>query len=460
MKRGPLIVLDVVGLTKNLIGPNTPHLLEIGRAGSLLPLQCPFPALTLSAQASYLTGGLPKDHGIVGNGWYCREQEEPQFWRQPHRLLQREDIATRLRRERPGFRVAKLFWWFNMYAPVDFAVTPRPLYPADGRKIPDVHTFPATLRDELTQKFGPFPLFRFWGPAADLTSTDWIARTSLHLIAREKPDLSLVYLPHLDYDFQRYGSSHEQSQKALREVDLIVSQFHELALTMGAELMILSEYGIAPVREAISLNRVLREHGYVAIRNELGLERMDYGASRAFAIADHQIAHIIVRNPKDRDAVAELLARTPGVDQVLLGDDLKRAGMDHPRTGDLLAISNHDAWFTYYFWLDDRVAPDYARTVDIHRKPGYDPVELFLDQQIKFPKLRIARRLLGKRLGFRNLMDVIGLDASLVAGSHGRVPASPDDGPVLITKTPLDHSPKEGPFPYASLPGLIADRSP
>lgn len=460
MKGRPLIVLDVVGLTPRLLGPETPNLSALARQGSAMPLQCPFPALTLPSQATLLTGAPPSVHGIVGNGWYSRELAEPQFWKQPHGLLQAEDVLARLRRERPGFRVAKLFLWFNMYAPVDFAATPRPMYPADGRKIPDIHTYPAALRDDLQRRFGTFPLFRFWGPAAGLESTAWIAKASLAVIREQRPDLSLVYLPHLDYDMQRFGPGDPRSRTALREVDGIAGEFLDLARSIEGDVLVFSEYGISEVRRPVHPNRALRREGMLALRIEEGTERLDCGASRAFALADHQIAHVIVRDPSDRDAAAAILSREPGVDRVLAGDDLVRAGLAHPRAGDLVAVSDPDAWFTYYFWEDDRLAPDYARTVDIHRKPGYDPAELFFDPALRFPGLRIARRLLGRRFGMRNLLDVIGLDASLVRGSHGRLPASPQDGPVLISPRPLPGDPDADCFPWSRVPQLIADLSP
>ena len=134
--------------------------------------------------------------------------------------------------------------------------------------------------------------------------------------------------------------------------------------------------------------------------------------------------------------VKELLESTPGVAGVLDLAGKAGHGMAHPRAGDLVAVAKEDAWFTYYYWLDDAKAPDFARCVDIHRKPGYDPVELFLDPALAFPKLKIASRLLRKKLGFRMLMDVIPLDATLVKGSHGIRPANRKDWPVLITDQP------------------------
>jgi hypothetical protein len=171
-------------------------------------------------------------------------------------------------------------------------------------------------------------------------------------------------------------------------------------------------------------------------REPLGWETLDCGASRAFAVADHQIAHVYVRRAEDVSAVAELLRRTAGIEQVLDRAGQREVGLDHERSGELVAVAAPRAWFTYYFWLDDALAPDYARTIDIHRKPGYDPVELFVDPRLAFPKLRIAARLAQKLLGFRYYMDVIGLDASIVKGSHGRLPSADretSEGPVFIS---------------------------
>jgi predicted AlkP superfamily pyrophosphatase or phosphodiesterase len=416
--------------------------------------------VTLTSQASILTGLAPDRHGIVGNGWYWPELGEVLFWRQPHRLLQAEDAPTRLRRTRPGFSVAKLFWWFNMYAPVDLAVTPRPMYPADGRKLPDIHSFPGTLRDELQERFGSFPLFRFWGPLAGLEATRWIAAASTHVIRTHRPSLSLVYLPHLDYDFQRHGPDDARSRQALREVDAIAGAFIDLADECGQDMLVLSEYGITPVSRPVHPNRVLREAGLLAWREELGTEHLDPGASRAFAVADHQVAHVYVRDAQDLRRVAQVLAATEGVERVLAGEDRAREGLDHPRAGDLVIVAEPDAWFTYYWWLDDARAPDYARTVDIHRKPGYDPAELFLDPRLTAPRLRIARRLLARRLGFRNLLDVIGLDAGIVRGSHGRRPGNPEDGPILLASRPLPEWDGRAPFPLERMPALFGGLTP
>jgi len=191
------------------------------------------------------------------------------------------------------------------------------------------------------------------------------------------------------------------------------------------------------------LNRLFRQKGWIAVREELGLELLDCGASRAFAVADHQVAHIYLNDPSLAGPARELLQGQPGIECVL-GDAEKAAlGINHPRAGDLIAVAAERAWFTYYYWMDDAVAPDFARCVDIHRKPGYDPVELFLDPQLPLVKLRILWRLAQKRLGFRMLMDVIPLDASLVKGSHGRRVTAPGEQPVVICEESAAPMPEE-----------------
>jgi len=326
-----------------------------------------------------------------------------------------------------------------MYGSATWSVTPRPMYPADGRKLPDVYTHPSELRAELTQKLGQFPLFRFWGPAADITSSRWIASAALHVIATRSPTLTLVYLPHLDYDLQRLGPdlSNPRLRQDLREVDALCGELIEAAKKTDRRVVVLSEYGITPVSSAIALNRVLRRAGWLAVREELGRELLDAGASRAFAVADHQVAHIYVRDPALSAEVRAVVSAEDGVERVLDRAEQAALGLDHARSGELVAISKPDRWFSYYYWLDPERAPDFARTVDIHRKPGYDPVELFLDPKLAAPKLAIGARLLKKAAGFRTLMDVISAeDTALVKGSHGRITDDPRDGPLVISSAP------------------------
>jgi predicted AlkP superfamily pyrophosphatase or phosphodiesterase len=323
-----------------------------------------------------------------------------------------------------------------MYSSADCSVTPRPLYPADGRKLPDIYTDPPALRTELTSRLGPFPLFNFWGPAADIVSTRWIADASRHVFDTRRPTLTLVYLPHLDYNLQRLGPNHPDLKKDLQAVDGVCGELIAHARNAGARVIVLSEYGITEVSGVVHINRTLREAGWLRIKPELGREMLDAGASDAFAVADHQIAHVYVRRPELVPEVKRALEALPGVETLLDDEGKRAAGLDHPRSGELVAVSRADRWFTYYYWMDDSLAPDYARTVDIHRKPGYDPVELFLDPALRAPKLKIGWTLAKKALGFRYLMDVIPLDASLVKGSHGRLTDRPEAGPLFISSEP------------------------
>ena len=435
----PLVLIDVVGLTHEMLGENTPHLARLAEEGFARPMGTVLPAVTTSAQSTLLTGLLPRDHGIVGNGWYFRDLAEVLFWRQSNRLVHGERIYQAGRARDASYTTAKLFWWYNMYAPVEWSVTPRPSYPADGRKVFDSYSHPPQLRGELQDKLGVFPLLKFWGPGAGIESSAWIVDAALEVIRRHQPSLSLVYLPHLDYDLQRYGPDDPRVTRAIADIDRETGRLIQAARSAGAEVVVVSEYAIGAVSQPVHINRTLREGGFLTARREpLGWETLDAGASRAFAVADHQVAHVYVREETDIAAVAELLRKTAGIDRVLDRAAQAEFGIDHARAGDLVAVSASEAWFTYYFWLDDTLAPDYARTVDIHRKPGYDPVELLIDPQLAFPKLRVAHRLAKKLLGFRYYMDVIGLDAGIIKGSHGRLPQpgrEASEGPVFISSS-------------------------
>ncbi|MBB3063280.1 alkaline phosphatase family protein [Microbulbifer rhizosphaerae] len=428
------VVLNVVALSPRLIGEHTPFLREWIARGQQASINPVLPAVTCSAQSTYLTGKWPSEHGIVGNGWYFRDTSEVRFWQQSNKLVQAEKVWEEARKRDPNFTCANMFWWYNMYSSVDYAVTPRPLYPADGRKLPDIHTQPMELRDELQKELGQFPLFSFWGPKADITSTRWIADASKKVDQWKNPTLTLIYLPHLDYNLQRCGINFDKISNELREIDDVCRDLITYYENQSAHVILLSEYGITDVSQPVHINRVLRENGYIQVKNELGLETLDAGDSRAFATADHQLAHVYVQNPGDIPAVKEILEHTPGIEHVLDDKGKKQYHLDHSRAGELVAVADSQSWFTYYFWLDDAKAPDYARCVDIHRKPGYDPVETFADPNIPLLPLKVAGKLLKKKLGFRYLMDVIPLDATLVKGSHGRISKDRLDRPLLVTQ--------------------------
>jgi predicted AlkP superfamily pyrophosphatase or phosphodiesterase len=458
-------VLNVVGLTQSLLGPSTPRINRFLAQGAKAAVAPAFPAVTCTAQSTYLTGTTPAQHGIVGNGWYNRELAEVQFWKQSNHLVHGRKIWEELRELEPGFTCAKLFWWYNMYSSADYSITPRPMYPADGRKFFDIYSWPYSIRAEIKADLGEFPFATFWGPAAGIktpqgapdAASRWIAESAKWIEKKYAPSLNLVYLPHLDYNLQRLGPKHPDITRDLREIDAIVGDLIDFFAERSVQVILLSEYGIVPTDIPLFINRWLRAEGWLVVKEELGLEILDCGASKAFAVADHQIAHIYINDPALEEEIRATLEKDEDVKQVLNRAEQAHLGIDHPRAGDLIAIAKENAWFSYYYWLDDRVAPDFARCVDIHRKPGYDPVELFLDPKyprierttnkgplgfniftLKIPtvKARILWKLLQKKLGFRMLMDVIPLDATLVKGSHGCRPSNPADYPIIITGRP------------------------
>ncbi|MFK7856692.1 MAG: alkaline phosphatase family protein [Granulosicoccus sp.] len=430
------LVILVVGLSPALVGEHTPHLSRLAKRGALRPMKAVTPAVTCTAQSTLLTGLMPSEHGIVGNGWYFRDLSEIWLWRQSNRLVKGEKIWEAGKVRNPEFTCAKMFWWYNMYSSADWSATPRPMYPADGRKIPDHYAHPAELHDELDDKFGQFPLFKFWGPLADITSSRWISDATRHVMDTRSPTLTLTYLPHLDYNLQRLGPdlAHPAIQKDLAEVDALCGELIDSADKTGQNIIVVSEYGITPVTDAVHINRALRKEGLLRVRNEQGREQIDAGASDAFAVADHQVAHVYVNAPSKLESTRAAIAALDGVEHVLGAEEKVQWGLDHERSGELVAISKPDRWFSYYYWLDDACAPDYSRTVDIHRKPGYDPVELFVDPEIGSPKLAVASRLLRKKLGFRTLLDVISnKDTAIVKGSHGRPTDRSEHGPLVIS---------------------------
>ena len=336
-----------------------------------------------------------------------------------------------MERGRP-FRAAKLFWWFNQGPDVAISVTPKPYYGCDGNKVFGITGTPDGLCERLESSLGRFPFHTFWGPGAGLPCTDWIARSAASIVEWERPDLTLVYLPHLDYDPQRFGPSGCDMPRLVRELDKSCVPLLDAARAAGAHVWVVSEYGHCDVTRPILLNRVLRQAGLLTVRPGPFGETLDTFSSPAFAVCDHQVAHVYVANADDRARTRDVLAEIPGVDRVLSGHDRAEIGLDHQRSGDLVALAREDSWFAYPYWLDDREAPDFAPTVDIHRKPGYDPCELFLNPSLLWPKGRVIRRLLQKKLGFRTRFDVIPLDPTLVRGSHGlrrtatRRPPDPD----------------------------------
>ena len=465
------VVINVVGLSARHIGVNTPRLRELARSlGGVRPLRPDFPAVTCTSQSSMLTGLSPRDHGVVANGWFDREHGDARLWRQSNALVHGDKVWDKAKARNSKCTTANLFWWFNMNSTCDITVTPRPIYTHNGRKIPDISTQPDTLRDTLQKKLGAFPLFDFWGPRAGIRSSDWIARAAMQVMREHDPALTLIYIPHLDYVLQREGPNSPNLAAELREVDRIVGGLLDECAARHARPIVLSEYGIEAATQPVYLNRALREAGLLTVRDELGRDALEPMTSPAFAVCDHQIAHVYVRDttsttPHDRgqaeslspthasrvqyvesislthashiQRVAKVLAALPGVESVLDRAAQAALQIDHQRSGDLVVTAQPGAWFAYPWWLDDARAPDFARCVDIHKKPGYDPCELLVDPAITLPALRVAKFKIARALGFRASLHLTPLNASLVKGTHGRTQLAPGFEPVVLAENSL-----------------------
>ncbi|HSY19744.1 MAG TPA: alkaline phosphatase family protein, partial [Candidatus Acidoferrales bacterium] len=354
MKR--LAAINVVGLTEALIGEYTPRIAEFMKRGALSRIAPAFPAVTCTAQTNYLTGATPAQHGIVGNGWHNRELAETHFWKQSNRVVQAPKIWDDLRTHVPNFTAANCFWWYNMYSSVDYSITPRPMYPADGRKFFDVYSWPYSIREDIKTDLGEFPFFGFWGPAAGIKSpqgaadcaTRWIAESAKWIENKYSPTLNLVYLPHLDYNLQRHGVysfGYGYPQRSspidpkykdaiisdkvplldpaihpdLRAIDAIVGDLIEHFGKRGVQVVLLSEYGITNVDTPVHLNRLFRQQGWLMVKDELGLEILDAGASKVFAVADHQVAHIYLNDRSLESKVRDMLEKQVPVDLTVLG---------------------------------------------------------------------------------------------------------------------------------------------
>jgi predicted AlkP superfamily pyrophosphatase or phosphodiesterase len=428
-----LVVVDAVGLTPRAL-KHMPRTAKLGADGFQAALDPIVPAVTCSVQASFVTGKTPAEHGIVGNGWYFRDLGDVFLWRQHNKLVQGEKVWETARRSKPGFRVANLGWWYAMGSSADLTVTPRPIYHADGAKSPDCYTFPPQLHDNLTGPLGTFPMFQYWGPTANIKSTKWLADATKIVLDKDPVDMLMVYLPHLDYDHQRFGPEGPEALNAARELDAVLGDLIDHCRMRGDEIVVLSEYGITEAKRPVEINRALRRAGFLNVYTQAGMEYLDPWTSRAFCVSDHQIGHVYVANESDREPVRELLQNLDGVGEVLEGESLAAAGLNHERSGELVVLAERDAWFTYHYWLDNANAPDFGRQVEIHRKPGYDPAELFWDpDDEKGAKIRGAKALVRKKAGMRYVLSVVGLDASkYVKGTHGLLPPGDEDGPVFL----------------------------
>jgi predicted AlkP superfamily pyrophosphatase or phosphodiesterase len=410
----PIVLIDLVGaVPKHFDAPPLfPQLAALFRSGGVRPLMPVFPAVTCPVQVSLVTGTHPAQHGIIANGLFDREAREVTMWTWPASRIGRPPIWELLRRRKPRARTAVLFFQGLKANTADLYLNPHPKHTPDGKTIPWCDSRPDGLYEKLVATLGHFPLHKYWGPLADIDSSTWILRAAARTLAEYRPDLSLVYVPHLDYVGQRHGPGAAEFATEARRVDSLVAEFirdlrRAFAPAEPAVVMV-SEYAFVPVRRAALPNVALRAAGLLAVKEQDGTEHLDLATSRSFAMVDHQLAHVYAE-PDAVDAAADALAGLAGVGEVCRADRLRQLGVAHPNAGELVLLAEPDAWFAYYWWHDAARAPAFARTVDIHRKPGYDPVELLLDSATRS----------------------IPLDPALVKGSHGLPPSGPSDAGIL-----------------------------
>jgi hypothetical protein len=431
-----VLVLSVPGLRQADLG-RMPALAALAAGGQCLPLAPGFPAVTCPVQATLTTGTPPAAHGIVANGLFDRASRHLEMWISPDSVHRAPRLWDVVKAARPETRTAAWFLLQSKHASADLVCLPAPKHNPDGTETMWCHTNPEPLYASLRTTLGEFPLHKFWGPVAGIESSRWIARSFVEAARPAPPHLACVYLPHLDYAAQRTGPDSPPAHAACGELDAeigaLIDDFGTLVGTNNLTVLVAGEYAIRPVSRAVFPNRMLREAGLLAVRDAADGEILDLAASRAWALADHQVCHVYLRDGGDaalRGDVAALFRGAAGVGRVLAGDDLVATGLataavqgPGSRCGDLVLESAIDAWFAYPYWLDDARAPTFARTIDIHRKPGYDPLELHLDRAA-LPRIAIP------------------FDTALVMGSHGAVdPARPHETVFIASRPDVTAAP-------------------
>jgi len=414
----PLILLSVPGLRESDVGAMS-QLRELTAGGEIAELTPSFPCVTCPVQANITTGRRPDAHGVIANGFYWRQQRQVEMWTSPNECIDAPQIWDFLSQHDSSLQSAV---WFPLHAKgceAEFVCTPAPIHNPDGSESLWCYTRPLDLYGQLRDELGHFPLQHFWGPMANVASTAWILASAVRAAREWEPDFFYIYVPHLDYAAQRNGPDGEAAATAVRELDGLIGK-------TGAALreiygcnpvwLVAGEYTITPVNHVTYPNRMLREAGLLTVREQDDGEHLDLERSRAFAMVDHQLSHVFVadNDPETIRQVVALFQRQPGIAEVLAGPARGNYHLEHPRSGDVVLISSPESWQAYYWWLDNSEAPSFARKVDIHRKPGYDPVELFWDP---------TRR-------------EIPLDATLVKGSHGAPAVDARQKTVVVASEP------------------------
>ncbi|MCA9543095.1 MAG: alkaline phosphatase family protein [Myxococcales bacterium] len=427
MKRRVLL-LDVAALSPAQVGEHTPHLKALADGGSLTPLVPPLGALTCPAQISMITGKSPAEHGVVGNGWYERAHGKVFNWNRSAGLIEAPLIFDAVKARDPQATTASLFWRHAAHSSADLKVIERPSYWASGQKTFDFYTEPGELHGKAKAALGAFPFPFFWGPMAGWKSSDWILKLTAMVLRDHQPTLTVSYAPVTDYDGQRFGPADPRALADLKRLDAGIGELKAVCDAVGVDLAVVSDYGFVPVSRPVLLNQHLRRAGYVAVHAADNGEILEPAMCRAFAHCDNQVAHVYVRDPADRDAVARLLGDIDGVKAVLGPAEIQAAGLGHARSGELVCLAERDAWFHYPYWLEDAAEPDFHRCIAIFDKPGFDPCELFGRS-----KAHLGKRVIQKKLGLAVPFDVVDADPAKVGGARNADRSDLAHGAVLIT---------------------------
>ena len=395
MQRSKLLVIDVAAL-----GMNQARRMEVPGLSFREAAPC-FPALTCVAQAGFRTAAQPESHGLVGNGLWFPELKKVLFWEQSASLVEGPRMWEPLRAR--GKTVGMLFWQQSLGESVDLVLSPRPIHKHEGGMIQDCYSQPADLYGRLCAKIGRgFNLMHYWGPLASRKSSEWITDATCAVMADATlaPDLLFTYLPHLDYDLQRHGPDSLQAARSRAKLAGLLVKLRAAAEANGYDWLVFGDYAIGTISEpAVFPNRALRDAGLFWTRSIKGMAYPDFFSSPAFAVVDHEVAHVFTRDDASKEKARQIVAALPGVESVLEGETRRAAGLDHRRAGELVLVAKRGTWFAYPWWTDRREAPDYATHIDIHNKPGYDPCELFFG----WPPLSVS------------------MNTARVKGSHGRV---------------------------------------
>lgn len=418
-----VVLLTIPGLRQKDLSL-MPHLTSLVSGGQKATMTNSFPAVTWPAQANMLTGKLPAEHGVTGNGFFWRDEKKVEMWTAWNEKIQQPQIWDILHQRDSSIKSAAWFPMLSKGCGADFVCMPAPIHRPDGSEDLWCYTKPQEFYGELLKDYGHFPLQHFWGPIANIKSTKWILDSAGAAAEKFQPDFSYIYLPHLDYAAQKMGPDSDLALSALAELDGLIdgmrTQF-ESAYDSQICWMVVSEYVITEVDHVCYPNRLLRDAGLLKVSENDG-EHLDFENSDAWALVDHQFSHVYVRNADAEviQTVQRLFANQQGIQECLVMDQRSKYAMEHQRSGEVILISQPNSWQAYYWWLDDARAPEFARTVDIHRKPGYDPVELHIDMPSKSTPL----------------------DATLVKGSHGAPVTCSDQRGLLMTSMDLDLQPE------------------